>query len=62
MNQPLILVRKPYSKEENVKLYFIPEFWSLAGLEDESSKDGQFIRQLAQYTKFETNERVQLTD
>ena len=62
LNQPLILVRKPNSEGEMVNLYFIPELCSLAGLDDESTRDGQFMKQLAQYTKLEPSDRVQLTD
>ena len=62
LDQPLILVRKLNPERQMVNLYFIPEFCSLAGLEDESTKDGQFMKLLAQYTKLEPTDRVNKTN
>ena len=61
-NQPLILVRRKDSQGEPINLYFVPEFCSLAGLEDESTKDGFFMKELARYTKLEPKDRVEKTN
>ena len=61
-NQPLILVRKTDSQGEPISLYFVPELCSLAGLDDEAVKDGRFMRELANYTKFEPTDRVEKTN
>ena len=61
-NQPLILVRRRGSEQEFVNLYFIPELCSLAGLEDDSTKDGKFMKELANYTKLEPFDRVKKTN
>ena len=61
-NQPLILVRKTDSQGEPISLYFVPELCSLAGLDDEAIKDGKFMRELANYTKFEPADRVDKTN
>ena len=60
--QPLILVRKTDSQGEPISLYFIPELCFLAGLEDDAIKDGKFMRELANYTKLEPNDRVSKTN
>ena len=57
-NQPLILVRRTDSQGEPINLYFVPEFCSLAGLEDDATKDGFFMKELAKYTKLEPKDRV----
>ena len=61
-NQPLILVRKTDPQGEPINLYFVPEFCSLAGLEDDAVKDGYFMRELAKYTKLEPKDRVNKTN
>ena len=61
-NQPLILVRRTDSQGEPVNLYFVPELCFLAGLDDDAVKDGKFMRELANYTKFEPNDRVNKTN
>ena len=61
-NQPLILVRKTDPQGEPLNLYFVPEFCSLAGLEDDAVKDGYFMRELAKYTKLEPKDRVNKTN
>ena len=61
-NQPLILVRKKNSEGEPINLYFVPEFCLLSGLEDEATKDGYFMRELAKYTKLEPLDRVNKTN
>ena len=60
--QPLILVRRTDSQGDPLNLYFVPELCSLAGLEDESTKDGYFMRELAKYTKLEPFDRVNKTN
>ena len=62
VDQPLILVRRTDSQGEPLNLYFVPEFCSLAGLEDEATKDGFFMRELAKYTKLEPKDRVNKTN
>jgi len=62
VNQPLILVRRTDSQGEPINLYFVPEFCSLAGLEDQAVKDGFFMKELAKLTKLEPNDRVSKTD
>ena len=61
-NQPLILVRRTDSQGEPINLYFVPEFCSLAGLEDDATKDGFFMKELAKYTKLEPKDRVNKTN
>ena len=61
-NQPLILVRKTDSQGEPISLYFVPELCFLAGLDDDAVKDGRFMRELANYTKFEPDKRVDKTN
>ena len=58
VTQPLILVTKNGPQNEIKYLYFVPEFCYLAGLEDESVKDGYFMKELAKYTKLEPSDRV----
>ena len=62
VNQPLILVQKKDKNGEINNLYFIPELCCLSGLEDEETKNGQFMKELAKITKLEPNERVQKTN
>ena len=62
VNQPLILVRRSDSQGEPISFYFIPEFCSLSGLEDGSTKDGFFMKELAKYTKLEPIDRVKKTN
>ena len=62
LSQPLILVRRTDSQGEPVNLYFVPEFCSLAGLEDDATKDGFFMKELAKYTKLEPKDRVNKTN
>ena len=61
-NQPLILVRRTNSQGEPMSLHFVPEFCSLSGLEDDSTKDGFFMKELAKYTKLEPFDRVKKTN
>ena len=60
--QPIILVRRTDSQGEPLNLYFVPEFCCLAGLDDDATKDGYFMKELAKYTKLEPNERINKTN
>ena len=60
--QPLILVMRKDSQGEPMSLYFVPEFCSLSGLEDDATKDGYFMKELARYTKLEPIDRVKKTN
>ena len=62
VNQPLILVRKKCSNGEVQNLYFVPELCFLSGLDDEETKNGMFMKELAKLTKLEPNERVNKTN
>ena len=56
--QPLIVV-KTKDAQGSIKInHYIPELCSLAGLEDSDTKNGNFMRELAYYTKLEPNEKV----
>ena len=61
-NQPLILVRKVDCQGEPISLHFVPEFCSLSGLEDDATKDGYFMKELAKYTKLDPTIRVNKTN
>jgi len=61
-NQPLILVRRTDSQGEPINLHFVPEFCYLSGIEDDATKDGFFMRELAKYTKLEPIDRVKKTN
>ena len=61
-NQPLILVRKKDSQGEFISLYFIPEFCTLSGIEDDKAKNGPFMKKLSKYTKLEPIDRVNKTN
>ena len=60
--QPLILVKRTGPQGQENILYFIPELCNLSGLEDDSVKDGMFMRELANYTKLNPTERVKKTN
>ena len=61
-NQPLILVIRKDSQGDPINLYFVPEFCFLSGLEDDTTKDGYFMKELAKYTKLEPIERINKTN
>ena len=61
-NQPLILVKRINCQGEPISLYFVPEFCSLSGLEDDATKDGFFMKELDKHTKLEPSERVNKTN
>ena len=61
INQPLILVRTIYNGSPQ-STYYVPELCSLSGLEDSDTKNGQFMKELASYTKLQPNDRVKKTN
>ena len=61
-NQPLILVQGKDAQGNPHNNYYIPEFCRLSGLEDDATKDGFFMKELARYTKLEPFERVKATN
>jgi len=62
VNQPLIVVNKKNPQGLSETTYYVPELCSLSGLEDSDTKNGQFMKDLAKYTKLEPNDRVKKTD
>lgn len=60
--QPIIIVKRWDKNGEAKNNYFIPELCFLENLEEDSKKDGNFMRQLAKYTKLEPSERVKKTN
>ena len=62
VTQPLILVIRKGPQDQQINLYFIPELCYLAGLEDDSIKDGYFMKELAKHTKLEPLERINKTN
>ena len=62
VHQPLIVVRRKGNDGQINNLYFIPELCYLSGLEDEEIKNGQFMKELAKFTKLEPKMRVQKTN
>jgi hypothetical protein len=61
-NQPIIIVRSKNKNGQIQNNYFVPELCSLENLEDDAKKDGNFMKQLAKYTKLEPTQRVQKTN
>ena len=61
-NQPLLLVKRLGAQEQVTNLYFVPELCYLAGIDDNATKDGMFMRELAKYTKLNPGDRVQKTN
>ena len=62
VNQPIIIVRNKNKNGQIQNSYFVPELCSLENLEDDAKKDGNFMKQLAKYTKLEPSERVKKTN
>ena len=60
--QPLILVKRKGPQNSSIDLYFIPELCSLAGLDDETVKDKQFMQELTKYTRLSPDIYVQKID
>ena len=61
-NQPIIIVRSKNKNGQIQNNYFVPELCSLENLEEDAKKDGNFMKQLAKYTKLEPTQRVQKTN
>ena len=61
-NQPLIVVHTKDSQGNPYNNYYIPEFCRLSGLEDDATKDGYFMKELARYTKMNPSVRVKATE
>ena len=61
-NQPLIIVHTKDSQGNPYNNYYIPEFCRLSGLEDDATKDGYFMKELARYTKMNPSVRVKATE
>ena len=62
VNQPLIVVKTTDKQGVSQTSHYIPELCYLSGLEDSETKNGQFMQDLANYTKLEPNERVKKTN
>ena len=60
--QPIILVRNKTKDGQVTNSYFVPELCYLSGLEEEETKNGLFMKELAKLTKLEPNERIQKTN
>ena len=60
--QPIILVRNKAKDGQVTNSYFVPELCYLSGLEEEETKNGLFMKELAKLTKLEPNERIQKTN
>ena len=61
INQPLILVRTIRNGSPQ-STYYVPELCSFSGLEDSDTKNGQFMKELAIYTKLKPDDRVKKTN
>ena len=59
LNQPLILVRKKGSNDEQINLYFVPEFCNLTNIEEEEISNSNFLQNISVYTKLNPNEKVE---
>ena len=60
LNQPLILVRKKGSNDEQINLYFVPEFCNLTNIEEEEISNSNFLQNIFVYTKLNPNEKVEI--
>ena len=56
--QPLIVVKIKDAQGSTKVNHYIPELCSLAGLEDSDTNNGNFMKELAYYTKLEPNDKV----
>ena len=61
-NQPLLVVKAVDPQGNPNNTYYIPEFSLLSGLEDDATKDGFFMKELAKYTKLDPTQRVEATN
>lgn len=62
MDQPLIIVYSKEPQEKQKELYFIPELCYFAGLDDDATKDRKFMKQLADETKLNPEDRISKTN
>ena len=62
LEQPLIIVYSKEPQEKQKELYFIPELCYFAGLDDEATKDRDFMRKLANETKLNPDDRILKTN
>ena len=60
--QPIIVVRNKSKDGQVNNSYFVPELCYLSGLEDEETKNGLFMKELATLTKLDPNERIKKTN
>lgn len=61
-NQPLLIVKRNGPQDQVNTLYFVPELCYLCGLDDAAIKNGNFMKQLANYTKLKPYDRVTKTE
>jgi len=61
-DQPLIIVKRKDLQGNVISLYFVPELCHLGGLDDSATKNGKFMKELANYTKLFPAERVKKTN
>ena len=62
IDQPLIVVKKNDKEQNPTNLYFIPSLCHFTGINDELSKDYNFMKKLADYTKLNPEDRVRRTN
>ena len=58
-DQPLILVRKKGANDEQINLYFVPEFCNLINIDEEEVANSDFLQNISQYTKLKPKEKVE---
>jgi len=58
--QPLLIVEGKQPQGKKISLYFVPELCTLSGLDEESTKDKKFMKNLADNTKFSPTAKVKL--
>ena len=61
INQPLIVVHTKFNGSPQTN-FFVPELCRLSGLDDSDTKNGQFMKELAYYTKLKPDDRVKKTN
>ncbi len=57
-NQPLILLKNPSTKKENVGRYYPAELCFLSGLSDEMVKDNKLMQSISKNTKLNPDQKV----
>ena len=60
--QPLLVVKATDPQGNPNNNFYVPEFCLLSGLEDDATKDGFFMKELAKYTKLDPTQRVEATN